>query len=647
MTLVFSLVGGLLVAIAIQLVFANLGIALGLTVLDWAPVKGAAERIKGNNQETDKSLETEASPEAPEGGPQQSLPITPFLGFGVAVGFSGVIFISTLISVEFAQLFEPRRGIIFGLIFWSTYWLLFTWISSTTIAGIADSLLGTALKGGKQLVSTLKEAVNQPTESAEKEPSAERSMLQTLIEEVSELAENQKDLPTLLANQRETLLEEICDRTSLSTAEAETIVEELETPISSPIPPSPTAAPSIAKQTLLSQLNLPSWQQVLRRTLDKVDLSDWDVETLWQQLPLDSDKVQYATAQFVESATAVLPGVHERESTQPTKEQPTKAQPAKAQPAKAQPTKAQLAAIKAIQAKVISYCRYTSTDALSPEKLVDKLTTQQREHGLTNDSDLLQTTLDIKAIESVLSRRKKLTPEKRKKLIVALQHVCPSANESAAEPKETTDISIQQFTEQAYETIEAQLKTVDWSKTSLEDIKPEVMLLLEQIERTSQGRSLDWSTLTSRIQLPATIKEDFINWFDARWRAQVQSLHPAAAVQGTQHLSQQLAGQINHYLHHQEKSELSPTEIAQNLTQMVGSAIATLPQPSELANISEISELIDTDTWKQQLWNPTQWRASLEKRKDLTAEEIQQILEWGEQVWEPKVQQVTSWLQAA
>ncbi|MEL7334472.1 MAG: hypothetical protein AAFN12_19660, partial [Cyanobacteria bacterium J06560_2] len=225
--------------------------------------------------------------------------------------------------------------------------------------------------------------------------------------------------------------------------------------------------------------------------------------------------------------------------------------------------------------------------------------------------------------------------------------IVSSANESAAEPKETTDISIQQFTEQAYETIEAQLKTVDWSKTSLEDIKPEVMLLLEQIERTSQGRSLDWSTLTSRIQLPATIKEDFINWFDARWRAQVQSLHPAAAVQGTQHLSQQLAGQINHYLHHQEKSELSPTEIAQNLTQMVGSAIATLPQPSELANISEISELIDTDTWKQQLWNPTQWRASLEKRKDLTAEEIQQILEWGEQVWEPKVQQVTSWLQAA
>ncbi|MEL6552817.1 MAG: hypothetical protein AAFQ63_05050, partial [Cyanobacteria bacterium J06621_11] len=37
----------------------------------------------------------------------------------------------------------------------------------------------------------------------------------------------------------------------------------------------------------------------------------------------------------------------------------------------------------------------------------------------------------------------------------------------------------------------------------------------------------------------------------------------------------------------------------------------------------------------------------LEDRKDLSVEEIQQILDWGERVWQPKVTQVGSWLQVA
>ena len=166
MELLFSLVAGLIIAFAFQLLLANLGIALGLTVLDFSP------------QEKQTSSD-EASADI-------TLPITHLLGFGVALSLSTVLFAAGLLTTEFSEIAAPRRGIIFGIIFWATYWLLFIWLSSTTLSTIADSLLGTALASGRRLVKAIcRSADSSPSESDE------QTALVQLKEELSELAKAQ------------------------------------------------------------------------------------------------------------------------------------------------------------------------------------------------------------------------------------------------------------------------------------------------------------------------------------------------------------------------------------------------------------------------------------------------------------------------
>ncbi|MGC1525354.1 MAG: hypothetical protein WA783_04830 [Phormidesmis sp.] len=690
MTLVFALIGGLLVAIAMQLVFANLGIALGLTVLDWAPRAQADPAHTASELEISESEDSERLDSA---GP--SLPITHLLGFGVAIGFSAVIFTATLLSVEFSELFEPRRGIIFGLFFWATYWLLFVWLSSTTISSIADSLLGTALEGGKQLLSTIKKAVRQksmrPATQSGNEPLTEQSILQALVAEVSEMTAARQELPTLLAEQRESLIAEICDRTDLSTSAAETLVQELEpasTPlsasVSTPVSPalSTSASASASASALMSQLDLPSWQQILRRTLNKVDLSDWDLETIWQQLPLEPEKVRHATAQLVDSAVTILPDAISPETTSPDAVSPETVSPDAAAPGDSSPDLSAISSldisppeIEEIQAKLIAYCRYTNTDSLTPEKLADKVHTLREDYQLLDDESVANIPLNLLEIESTLSRRQTLKPDQQKKLIENLRLSWPTdeliqtaAGDALAESSEAAssegtdsentdenaDLSVQAVAQKAYKTLEEEFQSIDWSQASLEDIKPEVDLLLRQLEQKGTLRSLDWSALTKRIRLPDDAKAEFTDWIKAAWSNKVESLGSAAVdsvKSSAQTRSQQLTDQITYFLHHQKKADLDPAKMTEPLTQIVSKAIAALPNPSDKLDqhvnldSTTLSDWLDKATWDKQLWDKDAWKQALEDRKDLTTAEIQQVLDWGDRTWQPKAQQISSWLQ--
>ena len=702
MTLIFSFIGGLLIAVALQLVLANLGIALGLTVLDWSPAGGLSQQAaselteKGCDEPLADSVDADQSPQS-----GRSWPVTHLLGFGVAAGFSTVIFVATLVAVAFTELTQPQRGLIYGLYFWAAYWILFIWLSSTTIAGITDSLLGSALEGGKQLLSTLKKATDLPglpfkgaaIGESDQSPSVEQSMLQDLVQEVSDLASTQKELPTLLANQRAALLADICHRTNLSTQAAETLVEELdqeldqerdqalktdrELPVATPSIP---AVPTASRAKLLSQLNLPSWQQVLRRTLNQVDLSDWDFETLLSQSPISANDIQRQASQLVESAIAVLPD--ESSQVQETTEAPTQPNNQSSLASTSKPLVSQSItprplspAGKAVQTKIISYCRYTNTDALTPEKLIEKVTDQREKNDLASDSAIENMPLDTEEIAAVLSRRKKLSKSKQQQLLDALA-VCWPFQSASSQPaqssqieslsipypqvadssSETTEkeLSIRGVAEEAYGLLSDKINAIDWSKTTLEDIKPEVNLLLEQLERDNALRSIDWGALSDRLQLPAHTRADLTAWIQAIWASKLQALQPIAK-QNAQQLSQQLANQITHFLKHQDKSELEPTKISQSLKALVRSTVISpllnsltaLSHPSELADQSGISDLFDSKTWDSVLWNKHEWQQALEARKDLSLEEIQQILDWGEKLWQPKAKQVGHWLKTA
>ena len=82
--MIFSLVGGLAIAIILQLLLASLGLALGLTILDLSPSK--------SNTDSD-STASAASSQSKFSLPTAGL-LGNLLGFGIALGLSGVIFVT-------------------------------------------------------------------------------------------------------------------------------------------------------------------------------------------------------------------------------------------------------------------------------------------------------------------------------------------------------------------------------------------------------------------------------------------------------------------------------------------------------------------------------------------------------------------------
>ncbi|MEL6901520.1 MAG: hypothetical protein AAFP07_11250 [Cyanobacteria bacterium J06606_4] len=659
MTLFFSLMGGLLIAVALQLVTANLGIAIGLTLLDWRPKERLVNR--SGSAEHAGTASSSQLPSANGTGQKASadtdfsLPVTHLLGFSVAAGLSIVLFVASLLSVEFGQIIAPRRGVIFGIVLWATYWLLFIWLSSTTVAIAANSLLGTAIAGGQRLLAAITQTLTS-ADSPATPASDQSSLLKELSAEISKIASVQQELPGLLANQKETLIAEICDRTQLSTPEVQNIIEAIapnansekqsenndnqqDSPTEAKAPAKHTSATAIVETspsaasalsslpaTVVSQLDLPSWQSILKRALTQVDLSDLAVETLLQQLPQNIQPSWHVATLRENSATLTEKSPTEANKTDQTADQTTD----------------HGAAIASIQSKLISYCRYTSLDHLTPQHLADKIDAQRQQHGLSAQ-EWRQYSLDIAAIESVLDRRRKLSEKRKQQLVETLHQSWPLPSEPAPSPSQKEAVSgIRAIAHQANQTLESHLEAIDWSQVSLEDIKPEIILLLNQLEAGTL-QSLDWAALTHRIRLPTTAKKDFINWLQATLTDKLSSARPAA-IEASQSLSQQLtttfSERITQLLSHPEKSALQPAKLTKQLTQIVVSTLSAVPYPTELISTSDVSGL-----W-QQLWNRDTWQRALEKRKDLTAEEIQQILTWGETAWQGEAQQIGEWMQA-
>ncbi len=698
MTLVFSLLGGLSIAVVVQLVFANLGIALGLTLLDFSPrhALSSSAQVKTDEAKGDETENDELEADQTD----FSLPVTHLLGLSVAIGLSLIIFIGTLLSVEFSGLLEPRRGIIFGLVFWSTYWLLFIWLCSTTVSGIADSLIGGAIASGKRLITTVKQSVsdsNVPSGSSsaisiektiEEKTIEQQAAIRELAAEVSRLASAQSEVPELLANQNDTLLSQLNavieerldeEKSSQTTpsGQGKTEITVTETERASV----PDVSVSTSSPSMLSQLDLPSWQQIAKSMINQVDLSDWDVETLLEQISTDGQdgannqpRAKAIASQMMGSVIALLPdAISYSDSSEPPSENHADRSKnsfveASVDTSISTSTSSNIAnraatdysaTIQTIQTKLEDYCRYTNVSSLSSKKLSDKVQSQLQEYDLsTEDIRDSQRSLDIESIEAVLSRRQKLSSQKKQQLIETLEQVWPSVSLA---PKPTTkpiedipdldenldkdsddlsDLSVRSIAEKAYQTVDKHLQTIDWDAVSLEDIKPEVNTLLSQLEREGSLSSIDWQALVSRVQIHHGMREEFTDWLKSTLTDQLRSARPVV-IHTAKDLSQHFSERITDYLKNREKPDLHPEKAARELSQIVGGAIAALPHPAKLSDLT-VSDI----SFDQVLWDKDQWQQTLESRKDMSAEEIQQIIEWGEQAWQPKAEQIGGWLQA-
>ncbi|MEL7350606.1 MAG: hypothetical protein AAF171_05225 [Cyanobacteria bacterium P01_A01_bin.116] len=285
----FSLLAGLVIAFALQLLLTNLGVALGLSAVGWllpSETKEASHKSSQGTKVRKEAAEHEAAePEKSEQGDtdRQSIkeneesgfsapPVTHFLGLGVTLSLAPVLFAAAFLATEFNQFTSPGRGLIFGTILWSSYLLIITWLSSKTVSGIAETVLGGAAAGIRQLFLTAKRTVSSETIDPEAASLSDTDKLQLITRELADAIATQQIPPELLAQRREHLVEKISTQAELAPQQAESVVDDLSTLSDS----AEVAVSAIAEP--------PYWKKLIRLGLSQLDLNDWDLETAWRAL---------------------------------------------------------------------------------------------------------------------------------------------------------------------------------------------------------------------------------------------------------------------------------------------------------------------------------------------------------------------------
>ena len=297
-------------AFAFQLLLTNLGVALGLSALGWAIAPGTETttvlRSRNSHQpskSTDGDLKTSESDDALESSDRSTVPpVSHLLGVGVTLTLAPILFITAFLTTTFSGINERLTGLIFGLILWAAYLLILMWISSITVSGILDFVLGTATAGIRRLFSAVEQIFSlnaSPSERASEDELKEEiaRLSATLKQTLSE----QQQLPDLLAQQRETLLGEICDRTNLTQPQAASVLDNLQPDIDiDEEPPANKSAetrittgeisteiPTDSEKTTRKNSSatvtqmLPNWRELLRSAVSRIDTSELDIETAW------------------------------------------------------------------------------------------------------------------------------------------------------------------------------------------------------------------------------------------------------------------------------------------------------------------------------------------------------------------------------
>ncbi|MCM1982626.1 YrzE family protein [Lyngbya confervoides] len=597
MQLVFALLAGLVIAVMLQVVLTSLGIALGLTVLNLGPASDPPMDSQG-----DDSSAQDPAKNPSRASPAKPLPVTHMLGGGIALSLSIVLFLSALAGTEFSQIPEPRRGLVWGLMVWATYWLLLFWLSSTTFAWVTESLVGAAVGGSRLLVSTIGRQWGP-----EPENSAEDQTLDRLVTEVSKLAQQQAQFPSLLAHQRQDLLRDLCERTSLSAEQVDRVIHEVISRTQGDLPPVEASQPQSSqglagvRQVLaqaLESLDLPSWKTLLRNAIQSQDGSDWDLETLWHQvqtLPIpgreDLDVIEQDVQTYLRHAPswALRPEILQSEFYDCLYD--PQADPQVLQGQILQIGRDRLGAwlqarqdlssdqietllealievrdaviatvtpphldtpIEPIQTRLLAYCRYTNREALSAAAMAQKVQAQlEAQEGLGRSLPPVDQALDLPALRAALSKRKGLSNRQRQALMDSLTAAWPAPQ--AADRREP---------------------------------KP------------------DQGDLNSPDSPPANQPRPWL----------------VRTLQSSEDVLHYLQRQLNHYLRFQDKSALNPAQMAQDLGQilqrLLGPLVTKLPDPAALQGLEE------------------SWQQALEARSDLSSLDREAIRSGFQSAWQ-------------
>ena len=132
-----ALVAGVVLALAFQLLFTNLGIAAGIS-------------LAGGNSNSDSSSDNDDS-----GGFGSAIKkIGLAIGLGTLISVSLALFIASFLAVKLGLFVSPLSGAIVGLVIWATFFSLMVFFSSSAIGSLLGSIINTATSGMQSIVGT-------------------------------------------------------------------------------------------------------------------------------------------------------------------------------------------------------------------------------------------------------------------------------------------------------------------------------------------------------------------------------------------------------------------------------------------------------------------------------------------------------------
>jgi hypothetical protein len=646
-----TLIIGLLLAIAFQLLLTNLGVAVGITAL---------------------GLKITAKPEARS--PKSTRPRNSIRTIGIAAGLgilttlNVVLFIACFLSVRLSVVTDPILGAILGIVIWSAYLLLLVWISSTAVNSLIGALFHSLTASVQTLINLVIRVFNHDDSNSEGELS-ESEMQSTVRQEVHaaladvdlqgtlasyleqwqppqiDLERVHQDLEQMLTEanlrslplddthiDRQTFVELLGDRTDLSKRDCEQLVDQLETLWRQAITRQPDlntkllhflqSAPAEdlkfgqltdqLKQWLAaspqseddiknsSESEAAGWVSTLQKAIDlpkidlntmkhtllqRIDLSDWDVEQIWRQL--------HAVQQYFSSRT-------EQDSTE-------------------NHTPDSAAAFSTIRADIEDYLLHAY-----PWNL-DRKTVQLEFEDVLYDPEAAPSQIQqqLEQIQrdnfvAILQQRDDLSSAKIDKIADRLEKVRLHVLERIAITEaDDNNQSLQTYLEAFFrETHKPSLKSkpiqrmvYTLMKTFPVGIEPLVSALSQFDQARLQDILMSREDLSTKQQL--ALADQLIVLRDRLIR-ELQTLPEQLQTELTARQQKLLS-----YLRHTSTERLVPKQVRRKLQNLLQDLPVTAVSPQ----------------FQQQLWQPEQFLDVLERRQGLTSDQIQQIITQIETTW--------------
>jgi hypothetical protein len=653
---VLALIVGVVMALAFQLLFTNLAIAVIAS-----PDSSLKDSGKDNDSEdlgdTIRGIETK-------------------VGLGLLVSISIALFVACFLAVKLSLVGSPMLGAIIGVIIWAIFFTLLTWYGSTAVGSLMGSIISTATTGVQGLLGTgsavlgANIAKNQIVSTAEEitaavrreltsgfDPDTIRTTVQSSLDQVKlpefnfdklsgqfeKLLKNANlgtigDSDLLKNINRDTLSKLVSSRTNLSKKDISRITDQLETAwkkvVSSKEGVDPqeliqqlkSAAPQDFKSgklsDQLSQLVKSASKQddssgnlttralqfgttaVLSRVLQNVDLSDVDVEKIGSQLRNFGSGLLDSNGQSSNGQSSNGKSSNGKSSNGKTSQRSSEKPNAKA--------------FSIIQADLEDYLLFSPPWKLNRETLKQEF--RDVIYDAAADPKMIRqelTAINQDYFVQVLSLRDDFTP-------TAIQDLAGHLEAIRTDVLSTVEAeSTQKQAQELRQRVEKYLSTANKTELNPEGITRNFETLLADPEagfdalgnRLSQfDRPTLEQLLSQRQDISAEESSQIINQLEgSRDRVLSQGQELQNRLQGK---AQELRQKVSDYLRNTNKEELNPEGIQRDLKMLFDD-----PESGASALSSRLSQF-DRDTLVQ----------LLSQRQDLSEEQVNQVLDQVESV---------------